>query len=74
MKTVYEIISEIGRDVLQRDLGIGKAAISNVANSNDNRFPAEWLNVIEYHCKERGIALDRSLFRIKPVPKQEKVA
>lgn len=63
MKTVSEIIDQIGRDAVMCELQVEPPAIRKAIR--ENKAPAAWFDAME---RLTGSALDRSLFNFKGLP------
>ena len=58
--TACEIIDELGRDTLERELGIKKGAVS--AAYVKGELPAKWFGVVSDLLAERGKSAPRDAF------------
>ena len=60
MKTVREIYSTLGRDVIADKLDVTTQQLSNAIT--DEKFPSNWFVGIDELCRKNGIETPRHLF------------
>ena len=65
LKTTKDVIRALGEERMRVGLGLKNGSAIRV-RVGEGTFPADWLDVLEKMCAEKGLNCPRELFNMRP--------